>query len=52
MFIAEISVTIVRGVYDTAPTDMSLSHHCRNHATSRGVTTTPALVAKAPPCNE
>jgi hypothetical protein len=41
-FVAEVSLDSVRGVYGTA----SLSHHCRNHATSRDVTTTPALIAR------
>ena len=40
-FVAEVSLDSVRGVYGTA----SLSHHCRNHATSRDVTTTPSLIA-------
>ena len=40
-FVAEVSLDSVRGVYGTT----SLSHHCRNHATSRDVTTTPSLIA-------
>ena len=40
-FVVEVSLDSVRGVYGTA----SLSHHCRNHATSRDVTTTPSLIA-------
>jgi hypothetical protein len=40
-FVAEVSLDSVRGVSGTA----SLSHHCRNHATSRDVTTTPSLIA-------
>ena len=35
-------VISVRGLYGTA----SLSHHCRNHATSRNVTKAPALIAR------
>ena len=42
-FFAEASLNSVRGVYGTARP--SLSHHCRNHATSRDVTTTPSLIA-------
>jgi hypothetical protein len=40
-FVAEVSLDSVRGVYGT----VSLSHHYRNHATSRDVTTTPSLIA-------
>ena len=41
-FVAEVSLDSVRGVYGTA----SLSHHCRNHATSLDVTATPSLIAR------
>jgi hypothetical protein len=39
-FVAEVSRNSVRRVYGTA----SLSHHCRNHATSVDVTKAPSLI--------